>query len=732
MKKPVAVLAGIAVLVGSALLQAPAAHADTIMVPDATLAGCIKDMMTDAGINMTGWTPAAGFTDAQMQQLEASGDGDYLECDGVASLEGVQHMPWLTEVWVANGTVTDLAPLAPLTNMGYLYLYGNAIKDISPIKGMTKLTYLQLSNNQIKSLEPFRGTTMPMLDGASLSHNQITDVSPLAGWTNLDFIYLSENQVSDVSALSGMTKLTSLYLDVNHLTNIWPLATLVNLQTLTLLGNDLNDNGSKAALSGISSMKHLQGLDVSGNKIATLTPLAGMTSLTSLGVEFNQISDLTPLAGMTGLTGLDVSNNKITDLSPLSGLVNLQGINVLNNNITSVEPLRPLASKGFRGHYADVSINHIVDTSPLNLCTRAQVKAGNTSSCTRVYSNYQTFTGTAVVGTAKSLPPVNGQSDDPFTWKVVQKPAAGGTATISGKNVTFSGPGTYVLAYKDTADTYDYFLPYKPSGLPDSLCQQVGGSVNQYGSCTTPADFSGTVTYTVTGSAPTPTQYTVTFDATGGKVSPTSKVVKVGAALGALPTPTRSGYTFAGWYSAVSGGTKYTSATVLKTTSNVTIYAHWTGKKYTTKFNANGGSAPKTGSKVTKTKTVTMGKAYGSLPKSSKKGYSFAGWWTLKSGGTQVTSTSVVASAKNATLYAHWTAKQFSVKLNPRSGTVSPASITVTYGKKYIGLPTPMRDGYVFAGWWTKTKGGVRITASTKVTITKSQTLYARWKAKLK
>jgi len=223
--------------------------------------------------------------------------------------------------------------------------------------------------------------------------------------------------------------------------------------------------------------------------------------------------------------------------------------------------------------------------------------------------------------------------------------------------------------------------------------------------------------------------YTVTFDPNGGKVLPTSKVIKVGAKLGTLPTPTRSGYSFAGWYSARSGGTKYTSATRLTTTSDVTIYAHWTGKKYKVTFSVNGGSTPKTGSKVTKSKSVTMGKAYGALPKSTKKGYTFAGWWTLKSGGTQVTSATTVASAKNVTVYAHWTAKQFTVKLNPRSGTVSTPSITVTYGKKYIGLPTPMRDGFVFAGWWTKTKGGTKITASTKVTITKSQTLYARWKA---
>ena len=40
-----------------------------------------------------------------------------------------------------------------------------------------------------------------------------------------------------------------------------------------------------------------------------------------------------------------------------------------------------------------------------------------------------------------------------------------------------------------------------------------------------------------------------------------------------MPTPTRSGYTFAGWFTAVSGGTQISSSTVIN--SNVTYYAHW-------------------------------------------------------------------------------------------------------------------------------------------------------------
>ena len=67
---------------------------------------------------------------------------------------------------------------------------------------------------------------------------------------------------------------------------------------------------------------------------------------------------------------------------------------------------------------------------------------------------------------------------------------------------------------------------------------------------------------------------TVTFNANGGSVSETKRTVTSGTAVGTLPTPTRSGYTYDGWFTAASGGTKVTAST--KVTANVTFYAHWT------------------------------------------------------------------------------------------------------------------------------------------------------------
>ena len=74
---------------------------------------------------------------------------------------------------------------------------------------------------------------------------------------------------------------------------------------------------------------------------------------------------------------------------------------------------------------------------------------------------------------------------------------------------------------------------------------------------------------------PEPTKYSVTFNPNGGTLmSGMTRTVTENTAIGELPVPTRSGWTFNGWFTAASGGTQISAATVI--TANATYYAHWT------------------------------------------------------------------------------------------------------------------------------------------------------------
>lgn len=223
--------------------------------------------------------------------------------------------------------------------------------------------------------------------------------------------------------------------------------------------------------------------------------------------------------------------------------------------------------------------------------------------------------------------------------------------------------------------------------------------------------------------------YTVTWNANGGTVSPASTTKTHGSTLGTLPTPTRAStaeysYTFAGWFTAASGGTQISSTTTV--TGNVTYYAHWTATKrsYTATFNSNGGNTP---SPSTITKEYNA--ALGTLPTCSRTGYTFLGWYTASSGGTKISTTTVVT--KDITYYAQWSINSYTLTFNPNGGTVTPTSKDLEYNSAYGTLPTPTRASdaqytYTFAGWYTAATGGTQVTTATKMAA-KDTTVYAHW-----
>lgn len=140
-------------------------------------------------------------------------------------------------------------------------------------------------------------------------------------------------------------------------------------------------------------------------------------------------------------------------------------------------------------------------------------------------------------------------------------------------------------------------------------------------------------------------------------------------------------------------------------------------------FNANGGITP-----VPESKDVLVGSSYGALATTSRVGYTFAGWWTEVSDGSEVTSDTIVAITAPQTLYARWTANVYTVTFNAQSGaTPNPASKNVTFGNSYGTLATTSLTDYVFDGWFTAQSGGAVVTSDTTVDTTSDHTLFAHW-----
>jgi uncharacterized protein (TIGR02145 family)/uncharacterized repeat protein (TIGR02543 family) len=195
------------------------------------------------------------------------------------------------------------------------------------------------------------------------------------------------------------------------------------------------------------------------------------------------------------------------------------------------------------------------------------------------------------------------------------------------------------------------------------------------------------------------THYSITFDAHGGEVTPVHDTTGDDWRLASLPTPTRADHTFDGWYMDVVGvREKVTEANVYR--ADVTLYAHWVYNRvhYTVTFDANGGTVDPP------TEETDAGGVLQDLPTPERDGYAFTGWYTEKTGGSAVSTSTVFNSA--ATVYAQWiliTPKMYTVTFNAHGGIVTPKSGTAGEdGKLLVPLPTPTREGYTFMGWYTE------------------------------
>ncbi len=195
-----------------------------------------------------------------------------------------------------------------------------------------------------------------------------------------------------------------------------------------------------------------------------------------------------------------------------------------------------------------------------------------------------------------------------------------------------------------------------------------------------------------------------------------------------LGSPSKVGYTFAGWNTAADGtGTNYAVNDAYSTNANLTLFAKWTPANRTVTYVLDGGSSSADTSQLT-------GKVVGNtitLPAAntmSKTGYVFGGWSdgaTTYAGGATWT---VPASDNNFTLTAQWTTQTLSYSYDTNGGGTAPTGGTKTYGQTLVleastGLS---KVGYTFAGW---NDGSTTHLAGASITLNASKVFVAQWSA---
>lgn len=257
-------------------------------------------------------------------------------------------------------TVTILGVEYDIATTTELFLRERNITDaqlnqiIPQIKKLKNLKKLNLIDNQVSDLNPL--ATFTNLTSLYVNGNQISDITPLAKLTNLTDLGLSENQIVDITPLSGLTKLTVLNLHTNNIKNIATLSKLTNLSELYLNENLIGD------ITAISNLTNLERLYADRNQICDLTPLSNLTNLNTLDLWENQISNITPLAKLTKLKYLNLSDNQIKDITILAKFTNLDSLYLSKNQISNISPLSNLTNLNFQ---LDLSKNKITNITPL-------------------------------------------------------------------------------------------------------------------------------------------------------------------------------------------------------------------------------------------------------------------------------------------------------------------------------------------------------------------------------
>ncbi len=176
---------------------------------------------------------------------------------------------------------------------------------------------------------------------------------------------------------------------------------------------------------------------------------------------------------------------------------------------------------------------------------------------------------------------------------------------------------------------------------------------------------------------------TVTFDANGGVCETGAKRVEYAQNYGELPIPTRDGYEFKGWYTDKLNGDKIGERTMVFSTSDHTLYAHWVMSTYTVSFNANGGSGEMANVSVTSGGYTLPECTF--TPPAGKK---FKAWSVS---GTEYAAGNTINISANTTVTAVW------VNLEKTAVTINELAQTNEYDglvKSFAITDANVTDGF--------------------------------------
>lgn len=306
------------------------------------------------------------------------------------------------------------------------------------------------------------------------------------------------------------------------------------------------------------------------------------------------------------------------------------------------------------------------------------------------------------------------------TWTVSYN-ANGGSSTPASQTKTYNVALTLRGAIsRSNASATGYKVTYDANGGSCSTSSATAARTTKYtfNKWNTKSDGSGTAYNagaSYTGNA------ALSLYATWTSSTTTSAVT--------LPTPSRTGYAFDGWYTAASGGTRVGGAGGSYTpTGAVTLHAHWTQNTWTVSYAANGGSSTPASQTKLYGQALTLRPA---ISRSNATATYTVSYSANYSGGTNPSSATATKTTKYA--FSGWKATNgttyaASGSYTTNAATTMTAQWTSSASTTSVTLPTPTRTGYTFGGWYKESACTNKVgNGGASYTPTASIQLFAKW-----
>jgi hypothetical protein len=298
-------------------------------------------------------------TDAVQRQLDAMSPRPRVDFKGKtqAQFATLARLTWLKDLSTQNGTLTDLTPLATLTQLEALRLGQGELRTLAGLRGHPSLKHLVLHSLADVS-EPWPGETrdpalphqISPLDGGDI------DLSALSSLPKLEILSLSGIKIPRAAVLAGLPKLRSLTLSHLTLTETAPLESYSHLRRLQLWDVQVPSWAFLGKLSG------LELLSLTEERLSEVNALAPLTRLRTLVLNENpKLSSLKPLEKMSELEDLEIKNSAVSDLSPLGRLAMLRTLEVSGSRVSDLKIARKLPMLAFVG----AGNTTVLDASPL-------------------------------------------------------------------------------------------------------------------------------------------------------------------------------------------------------------------------------------------------------------------------------------------------------------------------------------------------------------------------------